>query len=206
MMCYDKIKVLTEGDGNRMKSILSKDELRSKMKSRLKDLTPREYHDLNHSLYTNFLGLKLLNKANYIMIYYSVRNEANTVHIINYLLKAGKTVALPVCTPERDLQAVVITDLSQLQPAPFGLMEPGPGADLLENSKLELIVIPGIAFDEKGHRLGHGAGYYDRFLLKTPNAFKLGLAYDFQLLPEIPAESHDIKMNGLLTPTRYLEF
>lgn len=200
------ISVLTEGDGNRMKATLSKDELRAKMKSRLRDLTPREYRDLNHGLYTNFLRLKLLNTANNIMIYYSVRNEANTVRIIDYLLKAGKTVALPVCTPGRDLQAGVISDLSQLQPAPYGLMEPGPGAVLLENSKLELIIIPGIAFGEKGHRLGHGAGYYDRFLLKTPNAFKLGLAYDFQLIPEVPAESHDINMNGLLTPTRYLEF
>lgn len=189
-----------------MSLLLSKNELRSKMNSRLSQLTPEEYHDLNHSLYSNFLKLKLLNEANYIMIYYSVRNEVNTVRIIDYLLKAGKTVALPVCTPERDLKAGVISDLSQLQPAPFGLMEPGPGAVILENSKLELIIMPGIAFDENGHRLGHGAGYYDRFLLKTPNAFKLGLAYDFQLLPEIPVESHDIKMNGLLTPTRYLEF
>lgn len=205
-MCYDKIYVLTEGEGNRMKSILSKDELRSKMKSLLRDLTPQEYRDLNHSLYTYFLRLKFLNKANYIMIYYSVRNEANTVQIINHLLKAGKTVALPVCTPERDLNAVVINDLSQLQPATFGLMEPSPGSPLIADDQLQLIVIPGVAFDEKGRRLGHGAGYYDRFLSKTPDAFKLGLAYDFQLVPEVPAESHDIKMNGLLTPTRYLEF
>lgn len=189
-----------------MKLILTKDELRSKMKSRLRDLTPREYHDLNHSLYTNFLRLKLLNKSNYFMIYYSVRNEANTVQMINYLLKAGKTVALPVCTQGRDLKAVAINNLSQLQPASFGLMEPSPGSPLIANDQLQLIVIPGVAFDEKGHRLGHGAGYYDRFLSKTPNAFKLGLAYDFQLVPEVPAESHDIKMNGLLTPTRYLEF
>ena len=187
-------------------TILSKNELRSKMKRRIRELTPQAYHDLNHSLNANLLKLKLLDEANYIMIYYSVRNEVNTAPIINYLLEAGKTVALPVCTPERDLNAAVINDLSQLQPAPFGLMEPGPGSPLIADEELQLIVIPGVAFDEKGYRLGHGAGYYDRFLSKTPNAFKLGLAYDFQIVPDLPTENHDQRMNGLLTPSRYLKF
>lgn len=189
-----------------MSLVFSKKELRSKMKSRLRELTPKEYRVLNYTLNSNFFKLEILKKVNYIMIYYSVRNEVNTVPIIKYLLKTGKTVTLPVCTPELDLKAAVINDFRQLQPAPFGLMEPGPESLRLDNNKLQLIVVPGVAFDDKGYRLGHGAGYYDRFLSKTPNAFKLGLAYDFQLVPEVPAESHDIKMNGLLTPTRYLEF
>lgn len=189
-----------------MGSILSKSELRSSMKSRLAALTPQEYRDLNQSLYSKFLQSKILDNTNNIMIYYSVRNEVNTLAIIGYLLEAGKKVALPVCTPECDLQAAVINDLNQLQPAPFGLMEPKPGGALLDYEKIELIIIPGIAFDVKGNRLGHGKGYYDRFLSKAPNIFKLGLAYDFQLIPEIPTEEHDVKMNGLLTPTRYLKF
>lgn len=189
-----------------MKSKLSKSKLRSSMKSRLAALTPQEYRDLNQSLYSKFLQFKILDNTNNIMIYYSVRNEVDTVAIIGYLLEARKKVALPVCTPERDLQVAVINDLNQLQPAPFGLMEPKPSAALLGPEKIELIIIPGVAFDEKGNRLGHGKGYYDRFLSKTPNKFKLGLAYDFQLVPEIPTEEHDVKMNGLLTPTRYLEF
>lgn len=189
-----------------MKPTLSKDELRSKMKLRLDQLTPHEYHDLNCSLYENFLKLKLLNEANQIMIYYSVRNEANTVWIIDHLLKSGKKVSLPVCTHKRDLKAVLINDLSQLHPAPFGLMEPDPDSPALAEDELQLIITPGVAFDAKGYRLGHGAGYYDRFLSKTPNAFKLGLAYDFQLVSEVPVESHDQKMNGLLTPSRYFEF
>ncbi len=189
-----------------MKPIPTKNELRIMMKSRLAALTPEEYLNLNRSLYSSFIKMQALKAINHIMIYYSVRNEIETIPIINYLLSLRKTVALPVCTPERDLNAAVINDLNQLQPAPFGLMEPGPGSVLLDNNKLELIVVPGVAFDQKGYRLGHGAGYYDRFLSRTPNAFKLGLAYDFQLVPEVPAESHDQKMNGLLTPSRYLKF
>lgn len=189
-----------------MKPIPSKNELRKMMKSRLAALTREEYEDLNRSLYSNFIKLKALKRINHIMIYYSVRNEAATIPIINYLLNLGKTVALPVCTPERDLKAAIINNLSELQPASFGLMEPGPEAVLLDYDELKLVIIPGVAFDEKGNRLGHGAGYYDRFLSKTPNAFKLGLAYDFQVVPALPAERHDIKINGILTPSRYLEF
>ncbi len=189
-----------------MKSILPKNELRLQMKQRLAALTPKEHHDLNLSLYSKFIKLKALKEIGYIMVYYSVRNEVETVAIINYLLDIGKTVALPVCTPERDLKAAVINNLSELQPASFGLMEPGPGSALFDYAELELIIVPGVAFDEKGNRLGHGAGYYDRFLSKNLNAYKLGLAYDFQLVPALPAERHDIKMNGLLTPSRHLEF
>lgn len=189
-----------------MQLIPSKNELRLQMKSRLAALEPQEYQDLNRSMYSNFIKLKFLKEISNIMIYYSVRNEVDTVAIINYLLENGKTVALPVCTLERDLKAAVINDLGELQPAAFGLREPGSGAPLLDNDKLELIVIPGVVFDGIGNRLGHGAGYYDRFLFKIPRAFKMGLAYDFQLIPTLPAESHDIRMNGILTPSRYLEF
>lgn len=189
-----------------MKSVISKNEVRLQMKSRLAVLTPKEHHDLNQRLYSKFLKLKAVKEINYIMAYYSVRNEVETVSIINYLLDIGKTVALPVCTPERDLKAAIINNLSELQPASFGLMEPGPEAVLLDYDELKLVIIPGVAFDEKGNRLGHGAGYYDRFLSKTPNAFKLGLAYDFQVVQALPAERHDIKINGILTPSRYLEF
>lgn len=189
-----------------MSLIQLKEELRQRMKTRLDSLNQEEYQDFNGVLYRNFIKLAIVKRAKNIMIYYSVRNEVKTEAIINYLLKTGKTVALPVCTPERDLNAAVINDLCQLQPSVFGLMEPGPEAALLEPDLLDLIVVPGVAFDERGYRLGHGAGYYDRFLSKMLNSFKLGLAYDFQIVSKIPVESHDIGMNGILTPSRYLEF
>ncbi len=169
-------------------------------------LTPEEYQVLNRGLYAGFMALELISKADKLMLYYSVRNEVNTVALIRELLKLGKTVALPVCAPGRDLQAAVIHDLSELRAARFGLMEPGPKAPLLEKDQLELVVTPGLAFDERGYRLGHGAGYYDRFLAGIPSVFKLGLAYDFQLIPRIPVESHDIRLDALLTPSKYLSF
>lgn len=189
-----------------MKFTLSKNELRLKMKSSFASLSREEYSNLNHNLSENLFKLEIIKKAKNIMIYYSIRKEVATVSLIGLLLKLGKTVALPVCTPEMDLNAAVISDLGQLQPAPHGLMEPGSEAALLDNNEIELVVVPGVAFDEKGYRLGHGAGYYDRFLSKVSNGFKLGLAYDFQLVPQVPVERHDIAMDAILTPTRYLSF
>lgn len=189
-----------------MKFNLSKNEIRLIMKSSLNSLSQEEYQDLNLNLYLKFIKLEILKKVKNIMIYYSVRKEVETVSIIEFLLKLGKIVALPVCTPEQDLDVAVINDLDQLRPAPYGLMEPGPGAVLLDSIELELVIVPGVAFDEKGFRLGHGAGYYDRFLSKIPNCFKMGMAYDFQLVPEVPIEKHDIPMDAILTPSRYLSF
>jgi 5-formyltetrahydrofolate cyclo-ligase len=186
-------------------SHLLKGKLRQEMKMKLDSLNHEEYRRFNADLYRSFIKLGIVQSAKKIMIYYSIHKEVQTEAIINYLLKNGKTVALPVCTRERDLRAAVINDLSQLQPVAFGLMEPGPEATALDPKQLDLIVVPGVAFDEKGYRLGHGAGYYDRFLSKTTNSFKLGLAYDFQIVAEVPVESHDIGMNGILTPSRYLE-
>lgn len=187
-------------------SHLHKGKLRQEMKIKLDSLNYEDYRRFNVDLYRSFIKLGIVQSAKKIMIYYSIRKEVQTEAIINYLLKTGKTVALPVCTRERDLRAAIINDLSQLQSAAFGLMEPGPEATTLDPKQLDLIVVPGVAFDEKGYRLGHGAGYYDRFLSKTTNSFKLGLAYDFQIVVKVPVENHDIGMNGILTPSRYLEF
>jgi 5-formyltetrahydrofolate cyclo-ligase len=189
-----------------MSLIRLKNELRQKMKTKLDSVSYADYQNFNNNLYRNFCELELLKTAKKIMIYYSVRKEVKTEAIINFLLKKDKMVALPVCLPERELKAALIKDLSRLQPAAFGLMEPGPDAAILNPDQIDLIIAPGVAFDEKGRRLGHGAGYYDRFLSKTANSFILGLAYDFQVVAEVPLENHDIRMNGILTPSRYLEF
>jgi len=176
------------------------------MKTKLDSLSSGDYQTFNSNIERNFSKLEMLKRVKNIMLYYSIRQEVQTEAIINFLLKADKRVALPVCLPERQLQASIIEDLNQLQPAAFGLVEPRPEAAILDPQQIDLVVVPGVVFDERGYRLGHGAGYYDRFLLKTTHSFKLGLAYDFQVIPELPLESHDIRMNGILTPSRYLEF
>ncbi len=182
-----------------------KNELRREMKELLASLTPEQYQLVNSRLESAFLKLEIVKKTEKIMLYFSIKQEVHTHSLINILLNQNKIISLPACTPNKDLRAAIIYNLAQLFPGIYGLKEPGPEAPELKPDELDLIVIPGLAFDERGFRLGHGAGYYDRFLAHT-NAFKLGLGYDFQLVPELPVEDHDVKLDALLTPSGFHRF
>jgi 5-formyltetrahydrofolate cyclo-ligase len=184
---------------------LTKREFREAVKKRLAIMTPSEYSESNAAIREHFLGLGRVQRAISIMIYHSIGNEVETVSIIQTLLSIGKTVSLPVCMPSRDLIAGLVTDVNQLITTHFGLREPDL-KELQHPEFMDLIVVPGLAFDERGYRLGRGAGYYDRFLAGQPYCYKLGFAYNFQVFPQIPAESHDIRMDGLMTPAGLSEF
>lgn len=184
---------------------LLKNRLRQTMKAQLAAITPEEYLFFNSAIQQRFFELPIIKDSNKIMIYYSINQEVATIALINKLLLMGKTVILPACTPKKDLKACIIYDLNELIPGIFGLSEPGPTAPEIPPEDLDIIVVPGVAFDERGYRLGHGVGYYDRFLART-NACKLGLAYDFQIVQELPSSPHDIPVHAVLTPTKYLEF
>lgn len=185
----------------------TKRRLRREIEAKLSALTDEEYHESNALIQRRFLNLDRVRRAKTIMIYASFAREAATFPLIEALFKTGKTVSLPRCIPGNDLAAGVVSDLDQLVPGCFGILEPSATVPSIEPEALDLIVVPGLAFDRYGHRLGRGAGYYDRFLSRTPaRTFKLGLAYDFQILHLIPTAGHDIPMDGLLTPSLYLEF
>lgn len=190
---------------NQWISKATKRGFREAVKKRLADLTPFEYSEYNTAIREHFLRLGRVKRAVSIMIYHSIGNEVETISIIQTLLSMGKKVSLPVCAPSRNLIAGLVTDVNQLITTHFGLREPDPKG-LGSPEFIDLNVVPGLAFDERGYRLGRGAGYYDRFLTEQPYCYKLGLAYDFQVFPQIPAESHDIKMDGLITPAGFWEF
>jgi 5-formyltetrahydrofolate cyclo-ligase len=172
------------------------------MKTKLANIAPEEFVNLNNTLSQRFFEIPLVKNSNRIMIYYSINHEVATTHIISKLLKMGKTVVLPACTIDRNLRASIIHNLDELVPGIFGIKEPAASALEIDPKMLDLVVIPGVAFDKKGFRLGHGAGYYDRFLTRTA-AFKLGIAYDFQIVDKLPAEPHDVTVQALLTPEGY---
>jgi 5-formyltetrahydrofolate cyclo-ligase len=101
-----------------------------------------------------------------------------------------------------NLVAKEIRSLAEVRPTgKFGLFEPGPEAPAIAPDRIELAVVPGVAFDRDGNRLGHGKGYYDRFF-NSPGfrAYKLGLAYDFQVVEQLPATEYDVKMDAILVP------
>ncbi len=151
----------------------------------------------------NLLSLPAFSTARTLMLYASMRDEVPTHTLIERLLSAGRRVALPIVRRgDKTLTLSCLSSLDDLRPAQFGVPEPMPHTrQVCTPSSVEVALIPGLAFDMQGHRLGHGLGYYDRFLpsLSCP---KIGLAYDVQIAPRLPREAHDHPVDYIVSEKR----
>src|SRR3989338_791150 len=135
-------------------------------------------------------------KAKVVMFYVSLKDEVDTYHMIDEALKAGKRVCVPVILKEekRLIAGEIHNRFEDLESQHFGIYQPRQDrAKEVPLDDIDLVVVPGVAFDKKNIRLGRGHGYYDRFLSGLPRATKaLGLAFDFQIVEDLPQDSHDI--------------
>lgn len=143
--------------------------------------------------------------AKTVMVYMDFRSEVPTGGIIGQIRSAGKTLVLPFTDQAFRIIPYEIPGEGELTDylriSAYGISEPNPAACKEADPKIiDLIIIPGSAFDHDKNRMGYGKGCYDRFLpTLRPDVYKLALAYDFQVLPRIPAEPTDVKMDGILT-------
>ncbi len=133
-----------------------------------------------------------------ILLYSSLPDELDTKQITDYCIRKGKNIYLPR-VEGNDITILKAND-STLAIGAYNILEPIGTDTLCDNSIIDVAVIPGMAFDKKGNRLGRGKGYYDRFLSNF-DGIKIGIGYDFQLLDSIPAEQHDKKMDWVVTPS-----
>jgi 5-formyltetrahydrofolate cyclo-ligase len=147
--------------------------------------------------------------ARTVAIYVDVRDEVRTRSAIPDIIAEKSCLAAPWCE-EDGLRLCRIESLGELSPGRFGILEPREGIRTL-NSRMvdvgecEFVIVPGVAFDETGGRLGHGLGFYDRLLSSAGNATCLcGIAFDCQIAPSIPMAAHDVKMNIVVTESRIL--
>ena len=132
-----------------------------------------------------------------VLLYWSMDDEVQTHDFVNRWYK-DKVVLLP-CVDGDELRLRQYTGPECLVAGEqFGIGEP-TGPEWTDMEAIALIAVPGVAFDRKNNRMGRGRGFYDRLLKSTPHATKVGLAYDFQMLDEIPVESHDVPMNLVIT-------
>lgn len=145
--------------------------------------------------------------AGVVMIYLSMPDEPSTDAIITDALAKGKTVCVPrMLSTYGFMEAVKLRNLNHLVKSRLSIREPNPNETLvIEPARIDLVIVPGVVFDPAGNRIGMGAGYYDRFLTRAPRAIRLGLAWQFQVKPEVSAASHDIKMHYLLTERGLLQ-
>lgn len=130
-----------------------------------------------------------------LLLYYSLPDEVFTHRLIDET--AGKTVLLPRVTGEGAMELRVYTGRDDLREGAFRIMEPC-GRVFTEYGEIDLAVIPGMAFDAQGHRLGRGKGYYDRFLPLIPQARKFGLCFGFQKVNHVPVDENDVRMDEVI--------
>ncbi len=144
-----------------------------------------------------------------ILLYLPVKNEVDTRELFPELLRRGTEVLLPRCrdgeSGELDLHCV--TGLSQVRSGRFGILEPDPDICPLSGNRIpEAALVPGVAFDRRGYRLGFGGGYYDRLFARPEmtGTIRVGLAFDFQIIERLPAEPWDKPMHALCTPREFV--
>lgn len=148
---------------------------------------------------------QLLSGKERVMFYMPFRGELDPLPLAEWLLQQGGEVVLPLTDQAtRRLTPARVADLSSLQPAAYGILEPQPGSyQEVEPTTLQAVIVPGAAFDRRGYRLGYGGGYYDRFLPRlASHCLTIGYGYDWQLLERVPADPWDQSLGYLVSDQR----
>ncbi len=175
-----------------------KEVIRERMRRRRKTLTYDQVHEKSETIRYKLEGKKAFKDAGTIMMYISAYKEPETLPVIEHLLEQGKRVIVPVSSTETNtIVPTYIETTSELEKGAYGILEPTIIRPV-NKKDIDIIVMPGIAFDMHRNRLGFGKGYYDKFL-KDTNAKKIALCYDFQIIDDLPIDDHDIPMDLILT-------
>ena len=160
-------------------------------------VTPEEKLRRSETVMRGVEALPEFQRARVVLLYWSMADEVQTHAFVERWYKE-KTLLLP-CVDGDDLRLRQYTGPEcMVAGEQFGIGEPS-GEEWTDLDAVELIVVPGVAFDRQNNRMGRGRGFYDRLLKSTPNAVKIGVAYDFQILDSIPVEPHDVKMDRVIT-------
>ena len=180
---------------------LHKNEIR-KIAEKIRDAIPiKEKDEKDRIIQKHLFNWELYKKSNYLFCYVSFRSEVDTFEIIRRSITQGKVVAVPKIFPKRKImKAFVIKSIDKsLRPGEYGILEPIDECPEADYSKLDLIIAPGLAFTEKGERLGYGGGYYDRFLSKYPEIPVCALTYEALITDSLPVKENDIAVDYLIT-------
>lgn len=176
-----------------------KREIRRKMLALRRALSDDEAVKKAESLTSWILTLPEYKKAKRIMAFLAMKGESNLDGLIARALSDGKEVYVPVCLPERQMEAGRFLDMDHFVRGPLGLRDLPKGYDTVSPEKLDLVLVPGVACDREGNRLGMGAGYYDRYLVHVPFEKRIAALWDFQVAEAIPSEPFDERIAKIVT-------
>ena len=182
-----------------MPEMTVKEAMRQEMMKMRKAMTPEEVREKSAEITARLLGLPEYAAATAVIFYGPKGNEVQIGPAITGAIRKGRITLLPVASGNTVIP-VRITDYPEgLEKGPLGMPQPRSREEY--RGSIDAAVIPGLAFDLRGYRLGRGGGHYDRMLEKM-KIFRIGLAYDFQVIKALPAEEHDQRMDIVLTESR----
>lgn len=179
---------------------MNKKELRKQYLKLRKTIYDKELK--SKEIINKIISLDKYKKAKIIALYNSHEDEVNTQDLIKYSLENNKIVALPRVINKTEMNFYKITSLDELERGTFGICEPIEKEDnLVQPNEIDLMIVPGICFDRNKNRIGFGGGYYDRYLSKRKDIFKIGVCFEKQLVSdnEIEVRENDVKMNIVMT-------
>lgn len=175
----------------------NKQEIRKKIKALKQQVSNEEKEIASNAVFLSLYKLPEWRDAKNILFYHSLPDELPTIAALEEN-SSNKTLFLPKVNG--NTLDIHLYNPNELTIGSYNIKEPND-QEVISPEFIDLVIVPGIAFDKQFNRLGRGKGYYDRILSQTVNATKIGIGFDFQLLDIIPAESHDIKMDIIITPS-----
>lgn len=161
--------------------------------------------ELSKQICAKFMALPEYTAARTVMFYIDVRSEVRTRHNLPDALASGKKIVVPWCNEAGELELFHLANMDELSVGMYKILEPKPELRKLPEkvvgpTDLDIVMVPGVAFDRRGARMGHGKGYYDKLLQHArPDCPLIALAFECQFFPEIPTARHDIFMDKIIT-------
>ena len=187
---------------------MTKEGIRKKILARRVELAPEEWKQKSRAVQARLLNREEYRRAKTVHFYIGFKNEVDTEEVILKSLEAGKQVIVPRLNDKTNqLELSELKNFEkELRENQYGIKEPySPYIRPVKPQDVQLMVLPGVAFDPSGNRIGFGKGFYDKLLSRSPMAVLIGLAFDFQIVESIPSENHDIKMHKIITEFRTIE-
>lgn len=171
-----------------------KKSLRKSIAAQKKQLSAERIEKASEKLAKQLSESEQWRSAQSIYIYLSYNNEVRTDGLVKLALSQGKKLAAPLCESAGEMSFRLINSLDEVSEGYMGIREPSKDAPIAQDEHA-LVVMPGLAFDREGGRMGYGGGYYDRFLEKEPQHPTAALCFDFQLVDKVPSDEHDVPVD-----------
>ena len=178
-----------------------KSDIRKRIIGLRNAMTREEIETASLKIMKALKGIDEILRASTLMVYLSFGSEVLTDDLIRWGWGEGKRMVVPFCRPEsRELTACRIDGFDELEKGHYGIRAPKVGRlRPVSRGEIDVVLVPAVAFDRRGYRVGYGGGYYDRFLPAAPQAAKIGAAFASQIVAEIPVDGHDLPVEVIVT-------